>query len=101
MVGMPLLTLRYGIPFALVVGGFVMLFVVEGEIRWDGWAMLVGSGLSVLLLNWLFRLGVQGDKERDKEEAAREYLGVHGRWPDERADAADGVRCQCSCLITK
>ena len=81
--GMPLLTLRYGIPFALVVSGFVMLFVVEGEIRWDGWAMLVGSGLSVLLLNWLFRLGVQGDKERDKEEAAREYLGVHGRWPDE------------------
>jgi hypothetical protein len=81
--GMPPLTLRYGIPLALVVGGFVMLFVVEGEIRWDGWAMLVGSGLSVLLLNWLFRLGVQGDKERDKEEAAREYLGVHGHWPDE------------------
>ena len=81
--GMPLLALRYGIPLALVVGGFVMLFAVEGEIRWDGWAMLVGSGLSVLLLNWLFRLGVQGDKERDKEEAAREYLGVHGHWPDE------------------
>ena len=82
-VRMPLLTLRYGIPFALVVGGFVMLFAVESEIRWDGWAMLVGSGLSVLLLNWLFRLGVQGDKERDKEEAAREYLGAHGHWPDE------------------
>ena len=81
--GMPLLTLRYGIPFALVVSGFVMLFTVEGEIRWDGWAMLVGSGLSVLLLNWLFRLGVQGDKERDKEAAAREYLGAHGHWPNE------------------
>ena len=82
-VSMPLLTLRYGIPFALVVGGFVLLFAVEDEIRWDGWAMLVGSGLSVLLLNWLFRLGVSGDKERDREEAAREYLGTHGHWPDE------------------
>ena len=80
---MPLLTLRYGIPFALVVGGFVLLFAVEDEIRWDGWAMLVGSGLSVLLLNWLFRLGVAGDKERDREEAAREYFGAHGHWPDE------------------
>ncbi len=61
----------------------MLLFAVEDEIRWDGWAMLVGSGLSVLLLNWLFRLGVAGDKERDQEEAAREYLGAHGHWPDE------------------
>jgi len=45
--------------------------------------MLVGSGLSVLLLNWLFRLGVSGDKDRDREEAAREYFGAHGHWPDE------------------
>ena len=82
-VGMPLLTLRYGIPFALVVSGFVMLFAVEGEIRWDGWAMLVGSGLSVLLLNWLFRLGARGDEERDAEQAARDYLTQHGHWPDE------------------
>ncbi len=83
---MPLLTLRYGIPFALVVGGFVLLFAIEDEIRWDGWAMLVGSGLSVLLLNWLFRLGVAGDEERDREEAAREYFGAHGHWPDEEQD---------------
>ena len=81
--GMPLLTLRYGIPFALILGGFVLLFAVEDEIRWDGWAMLVGSGLSVWLLNWLYRMGVAGDKERDKEEAAREYFGAHGRWPDD------------------
>src|SRR5262245_39972541 len=80
---MPLLTLRYGIPLALVLAGFVLLFTVEDEIRWDGWAMLVGSGLSVLLLNVLFRLGVSGDKERDAEEAAREYLTAHGHWPDE------------------
>jgi hypothetical protein len=84
-VDMPLLTLRYGIPFALVLGGFVLLFAVDDDIRWDGWAMLVGSGLSLLLLNGLFRLGATGDKERDREEAAREYLGTHGHWPDEEA----------------
>ena len=80
---MALTFLRYVLPALLVLAGFVVLFVVDGDLRWDGWAMLVGSGLSVLLLNWLFRLGVQGDKERDKEEAAREYLGAHGHWPDE------------------
>ncbi len=67
----------------LIVAGFVILFVVEDDIRWDGWSMCVGSGLALLLLNALFRLGAKGDHERDAEEAAREYFGRHGRWPDE------------------
>ena len=79
-----MLTLRYGLPAVLVLTGFVILAVVDDPIRWDGWAMLVGSGLSVLLLNWLFRLGAEGDRERDAEESAREYFGEHGRWPDEK-----------------
>lgn len=45
--------------------------------------MSVGSGLSVLLLNWLFRFGVKGDEEREAEEAARDYLTELGHWPDE------------------
>ena len=45
--------------------------------------MLVGSGLALLLLNVLFRYGAKGDKDRDAEEAAREYFAQHGRWPDD------------------
>jgi ABC-type Fe3+ transport system permease subunit len=75
--------LRYGLPALLVAVGFVILFAVDDPIRWDGWAMCVGSGLSILLLNALFRYGAQGDRERDAEDAAREYLARHGRWPDE------------------
>jgi len=75
--------LRYGLPGALILAGFVLLAVVDDDLRWDGWAMCVGSGLSLLLLNGLFRLGARGDEERDAEEAAREYLGTHGHWPDE------------------
>ena len=52
-------------------------------LKWDGWAMCVGAGLALLLLNVLFRYGAKGDKERDAEEAAREYFAQHGRWPDE------------------
>ena len=47
--------LRYGLPALLVVAGFGILFAVDDPIRWDGWAMCVGSGLSILLLNVLFR----------------------------------------------
>jgi len=75
--------LRYGLPAALIVIGFLMLLLIDDDIRWDGWAMCVGSGLSLLLLNGLFRLGAKGDEEREAEEAARDYLAAHGHWPDE------------------
>jgi uncharacterized membrane protein YccC len=75
---------RYGLPALLVVAGFVLLFAAPESSRYEGFAMCVGAGLAVLLLNVLFQLGAQGDKERDREEAARDYLAEHGHWPDER-----------------
>lgn len=75
--------LRYGLPAALVLAGFVVLFVADDSAKWDGFAMCVGAGLAVLLVNVLFRLGAQGDEERRAEDDAREYLARHGRWPDE------------------
>jgi hypothetical protein len=30
---------------------------------------------------------VKGDREREREDAAREYFDKHGRWPDERRRA--------------
>jgi hypothetical protein len=79
-----LATVRYGLPAALILAGFVILFVGSGSLKWDGWAMCVGSGLALLLLNVLYRYGAQGDRERDAEESAREYFARHGHWPDER-----------------
>ena len=66
-----------------MVLGFVILFVADDSVRWDGWAMCVGAGLALLLLNLLFRYGARGDRERAAEEDAREYFAKHGRWPDE------------------
>ena len=75
--------LRYGLPAALILAGFVLLLVADGSTRWDGFAMCVGAGLAVLLMNVLFRIGVSGDDERRAEDDAREYFAAHGRWPDE------------------
>ena len=77
-----MLALRYGLPVALVGAGLIVLIVGGGR-RWDGFAMLVGAGLSVALLNVLFRMGVSGDREREAEEDARDYFARHGRWPDD------------------
>ena len=75
---------RYGLPAGLVIAGFVLLFAAPDDTRFEGFSMSVGAGLAVLLLNWLFRIGAQGDREREKEEAAREYMAEHGHWPGEK-----------------
>ncbi len=80
---MTLRAVRYWLPVALIVAGVLSLFVIDDSDRFEAFSMLVGSGLSVALLNVLFRYGSKGDEERDAEDAAREYYAQHGRWPDE------------------
>ena len=77
---------RYGLGGALVLAGIVFIVVNPGGFGVDGFALAVGGGLSVLLINFLFRLGVSGDREREREEEARRYLDEHGVWPDEDAE---------------
>ncbi len=75
--------MRYGIPAVLILVGLVALLAGPDGSRLEGWAMFTGAGLSVLLLNWLYRLGVSGDTDRDSEQDARQFFDEHGRWPNE------------------
>jgi hypothetical protein len=75
---------RYGIAGALILTGQIVL-VASNPSRgagWEGWGLFTGAGVSVLLFNLLFRIGSQGEGEREREEAARRYFERHGRWPD-------------------
>jgi hypothetical protein len=83
-----MIIVRYGIGAVMVVAGIVMIVVNPGGVGVDGFAMAVGGGLSVLLINFLFRLGVSGDREREQEEEARRYFDEHGVWPDEEPKPA-------------
>jgi hypothetical protein len=74
---------RYGIPAVLVIAGIVVLIAVGGDTGVEGWALFTGAGLSVLLLNLLFRFGVKGEEDRAEEDAARAYFDQHGEWPEE------------------
>jgi hypothetical protein len=74
------LAVRYGIPAALILAGQVIA-IATGDVV--SWASFTGAGLAVLLIGFLVRLGIEGDRERDREEAAREYFSKHGRWPGE------------------
>lgn len=78
-----LTVVRYGIPLACIVAGVAFALVDHEGTGLETWAMFTGAGVSVLLLNVLHRIGVEGDRDRDREARAREYFDEHGRWPDQ------------------
>lgn len=75
---------RYGIPVVLAVAGMVCLLVLPAGSRIEAWAGFTGSALAVLSLNLLFRLSAGEDRERAREDAAREHFTRHGHWPEDR-----------------
>jgi hypothetical protein len=78
-----LVFVRYVLPALIVVGGIVPLLIIDSRSALHGSLGVIGAGIAVWLLSFFFRVGASGDRERDAEEAAREYFDRHGRWPDE------------------
>ena len=74
---------RYILPAVVALVGIVILIFDQSLIGLEGFVLFVGAAGSILLLNVLHRIGVSGDAERDREEAARTYFDEHGRWPDD------------------
>lgn len=79
--GPMMFALRYILPAVVTIVGLVMM-AMGGETNVLGGAGFVSAGLAIYLINWLFRAGASGDREREREDAAREYFDLHGRWPD-------------------
>lgn len=77
-----LLAVRYGLPAAICLVGLGFL-IADLHANFEGAMALIGAGLSVLLVNLLFRFGVAGDRDRAQEDAARREFDRTGRWPDE------------------
>jgi hypothetical protein len=78
---------RVWLPIVVGVPGlfFLVAGLVTDDIVWaEGGAFVLGAGASIWLLNFLYRLSVAGERERDEEDEARAYFDRHGRWPDDR-----------------
>ena len=81
---MLLWAIRYALPGTIFVAGVVVTGVAsDKETGLLIGSMFMGAGIAVFLLNFFFRIGVEGDKDRDAEEARRRYFDQHGHWPDE------------------
>ncbi len=75
---------RVWVPLAIFVGGVVAIVIGHGTdaTAAAGVALLIAA-LAVWMINWMYRMSVDSNRERDREESAREYFAEHGRWPDD------------------
>lgn len=85
--GLAVRLLRRWIPAALCLLG-VAIMAIDGfdDTGVDAFAAFAGAGSSIWLINFLWRLGISGDDERDREAVDRVYLAKHGHWPDEESE---------------
>ncbi|MGO9488312.1 MAG: hypothetical protein ACLQBB_04700 [Solirubrobacteraceae bacterium] len=77
----PMVLLRYVLPAAVVIAGLVVM-ALGSEADLEGGGGIVSAGIAIFFINWLFRTGAAGDREREAEDRARQYFDEHGRWPD-------------------
>jgi hypothetical protein len=81
-----LLFVRHGIPALIAVVGVIGIILGHGTKGAAGaGVVLLGVALMVWLLGWLFRLSLSSNRDRDREEEARDYYSKHGHWPGEGA----------------
>jgi hypothetical protein len=83
--------LRYVLPGAIVLAGAIIM-VLGGENNLEGGAGIISAGLAVYVISWMYRVSAYGDGAREEEEAARDYLSMHGHWPDEAPGRASAER---------
>jgi hypothetical protein len=75
---------RIWVPVVIAIAGVVGIVIGHGKSAAAGAGVgLVIVALIVWMINWMFRMSVDSNRERDREEEAREYFDRHGRWPDE------------------
>jgi hypothetical protein len=85
---LPVRLLRSWIPAATCLVGIAILVIDDFDgTGLDAFAAFVGAGSSIWLINFLWRLGISGDDERDREALDRVYLAKNGHWPDEEDPA--------------
>jgi len=84
--------IRIWLPIAIAVIGVVLIILGDAKVSGKlGGGTLSAAGVAFLLialivwmLNWMFRMSVQSNRDREREDEAREYFDRYGHWPDER-----------------
>ncbi|MBF6620852.1 MAG: hypothetical protein ITG02_11565 [Patulibacter sp.] len=79
----PVRLVRFWFPLILIVVGFAMLIISPDIVGIEGFALMIGGGLGVIVSNRIHRMGLAGERDRDAEFDARAFFDRYGVWPDE------------------
>jgi hypothetical protein len=75
---------RLWLPIVIALIGVAGIVIGHGQTEAAGAGVgLIIVGVIVWMINWMFRLSVASNRDRDDEEDARRYFDRHGRWPGE------------------
>jgi hypothetical protein len=78
---------RIWLPLSIALAGIVAIVLGHARTAVAGaGVVLLGTALIVWMINWMFRMSVDSNREREQEEEARVYFDRHGRWPDDDSD---------------
>jgi hypothetical protein len=80
--GRGVLLVRYVLPAAVIIAGAIVMSL-GGEADLEGGAGIVGAGIAIFAVNWLIRASTAGDRDREREQQARDFFDAYGHWPDE------------------
>ena len=84
-VWLPLVIAALGVALIVVGhGSYSQLANTDSIETACGVAILIVA-VTVWMINWMYRLGVSSNEDRDEEERAREYFDRTGRWPEDDA----------------
>ncbi len=78
-----LLFVRIGLPAAITAAGVVLILEGAGENEQGAGVALIGCAVMIVLFNLFLRLGWRDQRDREREEEAREHFDRTGRWPDD------------------
>lgn len=93
--------LRYWLPAGIALAGVALIVVGHAAYSktTNSHSLETATGVALLIvavivwmINWMYRLSIRSNLEREQEEQAREHFGRTGHWPDEEdPDSRNGV----------
>jgi hypothetical protein len=83
---------RIWLPLAIALAGVALIVIGHGRysnlantrsLESAAGVSLLLAALIVWMINWMYRLSVRSNEDREHEERAREYFDRTGRWPED------------------
>ena len=83
---------RLWLPLGIAVAGIVLIVLGHASLSTQSSSDAIDSGAGVALvitalivwmINWMYRLSLRSNEERESEEMAREHFDRTGRWPED------------------